>query len=368
MKKNLNGTKKLTLALIYGGKSCEHDISVITACLAKGYFDAELVSVYLDKNNVAYLAGNDWTPRRHLDKKPKNKVVFLTGKSALGVLKGSRLVEIPVDVAVNCCHGLNGEDGCVAALCQLCGIPLVGSDVVSSAIAMDKIITKRMLASLGFDVVNGVDISFDDAESSQALAQLRFPLIVKPALLGSSIGVNIARDAAQLKAAMRRAFDYCPRVLVEEALTDFFEINCAAMRVKGEVVVSNVDEPVTVNDLLTFEDKYIANNAEKKPSDISEGLKKEVCRQTAEIYRKFGFGGVIRVDFLFDKTTNKLYVNEINTTPGSLAFGLWEGRYSRTGYGEALVSEAIADYRELQSFTYVFDSGVLSSSGGVKKK
>ncbi len=369
MKKNSKSADMPTIVLIYGGKSCEHDISVITACLAKGYFKGNIISVYLDKNNRAHLVGNDWTPKRHLVEKPKSRVVFLTGEGAIGIVKGTRLTKLNVDVAVNCCHGLNGEDGTVAALCQLCGIPLVGSDVASSAIAMDKILTKRMLTCLGFKTVKGVDVSRKSPEqAAQSVAQLSLPLIVKPSLLGSSIGVKVVHEINELDSALKQAFEYSPHVLVEEALTDFVELNCAALRDRGEVRVSNVDVPVTVNELLTFEDKYIENNAEKKPSEISEGLKKEVCRQTADIYEKFGFSGVIRVDYLLDKTTGNLYVNEINTTPGSLAFGLWEGRYSRTGYGEALVNEAIADYRELQCFTYTFESGVLNGAGGIKKK
>ncbi len=356
-----------TVAVIYGGKSCEHDVSIITACLAKGYFKGKLVSVYIDKQNRAFLAGNEWTPRDHLVKTPSVRVVFLTGEGALGIVRGKRLSKLHVDVAVNCCHGLNGEDGCVAALCQLAGIPLVGSDVASSAVAMNKSLCKQVLAQCGFPVVKGVELK-TPAEGAKAVG-LGFPLIVKPSLLGSSIGVNVAHCKEELTNALDVAFRYCGSVLAEVALTDFSEFNCAAMRVDGKVQTSNVESPVTLNELLTFEDKYIENNAEKKsPATLTEELKGEVKRLTAEIYEKLGFAGVIRVDYLFDNATGKLYVNEINTTPGSLAFGLWQGQYSRTRYGEALVDEAIADYRQLQGYLYTFDSGVLDGAGGVKKK
>ena len=355
------------VALIYGGKSCEHEISVITACLAKGYFAGEVYSVYLDKSNRAYLVGNDWTPRDHLSKKLKTPAVFLTGESALGVVRGRRLVKLPIDVAVNCCHGLNGEDGCIAALCQMCGVPLVGSDVASSAIAMDKILTKQALAAKGFPVVSGAEVRRGD-NAETAVRGLTYPLIVKPALLGSSIGVTVAHTPQELDAALRISFRYCGRALVEEALTDFTELNCAALRANGKVIASNVDIPVTVNELLTFRDKYIENNAVGKPSALAESVKADVSRITAEIYDKLSFGGVIRVDFLLDNDTGKLYVNEINTTPGSLAFGLWEGVFSRTQYGEALVDQAVADYREMQSYVYTFESGVLNGVGGIKKK
>lgn len=360
-------TEERTVALIYGGKSCEHDISVITACLAKGYFNGRLLSIYIDKQNRAFLVGNNWTPYAHLHNKLSVRVVFLTGEGAIGVIKRKRLVKIPIDVAVNCCHGLNGEDGCIAALCQMCEIPLVGSDVASGAVAMDKILTKQVLSYCGFPVIKGVGISNKD--NPEILSELSYPLIVKPALLGSSIGVSVVHSPEQLRQALNDAFKYCSRALVEEALSDFVELNCAAMRMNGEVITSEVDSPVTVNELLTFGDKYLQSGTSKKavPS-VANTLKEDVVRLTSEIYNRLGFGGVIRVDFLYDNKTGRLYVNEINTTPGSLAFGLWEGRFSRTQYGEALVDEAIADYRDMQSYTYTFESSVLNGVGGIKKK
>ena len=136
--------------IIYGGRSPEHDISVITACLARGYFDGNLYSVYFNKQNECYLVPTGFTPVRHVTEKLKNKVVFLFGESAIGVIKGKRIVKkIPVDVVVNCCHGSNGEDGTVAALCNLLGAPVVGSPLIPSAVAMDKVVTKYIL-SQGF--------------------------------------------------------------------------------------------------------------------------------------------------------------------------------------------------------------------------
>lgn len=355
----------LNVALIYGGKSCEHDISVITACLAKGYFRGNLYSIYIDKQNRPFLVGNDITPRAHLESSFKNKVIFLLGEGAIGIYSGRRLVRRKIDVAVNCCHGMCGEDGCVAALCQMCGIPLVGSDLASSAIAMDKILTKRLLQSYGFPVVKGEEVTKNDCEGF-IRDSLSFPVIVKPSKLGSSIGVKVAHSSEQLKEVLELAFRYCPRVLVEQALVDFVELNCAAMRVEGNVQTSSVDCPVTVNELLTFADKY-ENGAVGDSPVVEQETQLRVQKLTAEIYEKLGFGGVIRVDYLLSKT-GELFVNEINTTPGSLAFGLWEYGYSRTRYGEVLTAQAIADYRELQNFTYTFESSVLKGSGGIKKK
>ena len=361
----------MNILIIYGGKSCEHDISIITGCLARGYFEGNLYSVYLDKNNRCFLVPNDWTPKRHVTSKLNKTVAFRLGEGAISIMRGRRVLKtVAIDVAVNCCHGVNGEDGCIAALTQLAGIPLVGSDVASSAIAMDKALTKRVLNSFKIPTVKGVELSAADLpDLGRRVKNLHYPLIVKPSKLGSSIGVEVVRDSEQLSSALCRAFKLDEHAVVEEALTDFVELNCAAMRVGGEIKLSTIDQPFTTHDILTFADKYVANEAfERTPPPLDEKVASEVSRLTTEVYEKLGFGGVVRVDFLLDKTSGKLYVNEINTTPGSLAFGLWEAKYSRTAYGEALVEQAIADYRTLQSFVYEFDSGVLSGGNGTKKK
>lgn len=360
----------MNILILYGGKSCEHDISIITACLAKGYFKGNLYSVYFDKENRCYLVGNDVTPREHVKRKLTKRVTFVFGEGKITVGGGITAKTIPIDVAVNCCHGMSGEDGCIAALCQMANIPLVGSDITSSAVAMDKTVTKRVLNDMGLPVVHGVTLTKTDLDSlTQSVEGLSYPIIVKPAMLGSSIGVEVCHSEEQLRASLGKAFTYCKSVLCEEALTDFIELNCAAMRTRSGVETSIVDCPLTTHDILTFADKYIANEAfEKPPIEVAEEVKDEVKLLTTEIYSKIGFSGVIRVDYLLDKNTGKLYVNEINTTPGSLAYGLWEGKYSRTQYGEALVDQAIADYREMQQRVYTFDSGVLNGAGGIKKK
>ena len=361
----------MNIMIVYGGKSCEHDISIITACLAKGYFKGNIYSVYFDRDNKCYLVGNDMTPRAHVTRKLTKRVTFVFGEGKITIRNGKLSSKtVPIDVAVNCCHGLSGEDGCIAALCQMANIPLVGTDITSSAVAMDKTITKHVLNDMGMPTVAGVALTKTDLDSlTQSVEKLTYPLIVKPAMLGSSIGVEVCHDGEQLRVSLNKAFTYCDKVLCEEALTDFIELNCAAMRVKGNVETSVVDCPMTTHDILTFADKYISNEAfEKPPVDVAEEVKEEVKRLTTEIYTKIGFSGVIRVDYLLDNKTGKLYVNEINTTPGSLAYGLWEAKYSRTQYGEALVDQAIADYRELQQRVYTFDSGVLNGGGGIKKK
>lgn len=360
----------MNIMIVYGGKSCEHDISVLTGCLAKGYFRGNVYSVYFDKSNRCYLVGNDLTPRDHVTKKLTKKVTFVFGEGKIAFRKGLKTEQVPIDVAVNCCHGLSGEDGSIAALCQLACIPLVGSDITSSAVAMDKVLTKRVLKDIDMPVVNGVEVTQNSVtEFLKDFGGLKLPIIVKPAMLGSSIGVEVARNKKQLKQALTNALRYDSKVLCEEALTDFIELNCAAIKYNGATLTSMVDCPVTIHDVLTFADKYIENTAyERERVTVERDIEHQVKRMTADIYTKLNFSGVIRVDYLYDKATGKLYVNEINTTPGSLAYGLWEPSFSRTQYGEALVEQAIADYREMQQRVYTFESGVLNGVNGIKKK
>lgn len=359
----------MNILIAYGGKSCEHDISIITACLAKGYFGGNILSVYFDKNNQCYLVPNDFTPKKHATEKLKKRVAFVFGESKIAVYSKRRIAKyIDIDVAVNCCHGLNGEDGSFAAICGMCNMPMVGSDIVSSAVAIDKTLSKTVLLSMDIPVVKGYTVVKNQAYNvADIIATLGYPIIVKPCKLGSSIGVKIVKTDDELAEALNKAFAYDDKVLCETALTDFYELNCSAIKVKGEVITSKVDCPYTVNDILTFNDKYISNEEyERKSINAPEEVVEQVKLLTKTIYEQLRFSGVIRVDYLFDKTENKLYVNEINSIPGSLAYGLWEDTYTRMEFGQALAEEAVKDFRELQQHTFVFNSGVLTN-GGIKK-
>ncbi len=357
----------MNILLIYGGTSCEHDVSVITACLARGYFQGNLYCAYLSKSNECFLVPNDYTPARHVTEKLKNRVVFLFGEGKFAVMRGKRIVKtVQIDAVVNCCHGYSGEDGSVAALCQLLNVPLIGSPLIPSAVAMDKYVSKIVLREYGFPVLEGFELKRSDDLKD---CTVNYPVVVKPVTLGSSIGVAVARDDDELATALLNAFKYDGRVLVERALGDFTELNCAVMRTRGEVVSSAVDCPVTLNDILTFEDKYVSGSAaDAERAKVPDSLVAEVKKMTERIYERLGFSGVIRVDYLLDNERKELYVNEINAIPGSLAYGLWEQRFTRAEYGQALVEQAVADHRENACVTRVFESTVLSGANGVKKK
>lgn len=360
----------MNILLVYGGKSCEHDISVITACLAKGYFDGNIVSAYLSPENVCYLVPNNLTPTGHKDIVCKQQLAFLFGRKQVAVLQKNRIKKvIDIDVVVNCCHGRCGEDGAIAALCELANLPLIGSDVVASAVSMDKIVTKQALVFEEFDTLPSVEVLEKIDESDiENIEKLGYPIAVKPATLGSSIGVSLCRDLTELQEGLKAALTYDKRVLCEKGLTDFYELNCAAMRTKNGVETSAVERPFTTHDILTFADKYIrGEKGEQRHCNVETEMSDRVQKLTAEIYVKLGLGGVVRIDYLVDNDSGKLFVNEINSIPGSLSYGLWQKIYTPKQFGRLLIEQAERDFEEQERLNRKYSSKVLDSVGGYKK-
>lgn len=360
----------MNILLVYGGRSCEHDISIITACLAKGYFNGNIYSAYLSQNNECYYVPSNITPKQHKGANFKWQVVFLLGKKQVALTCKNKIKKVlDIDVVVNCCHGQCGEDGALAGLCELANLPIVGSDVVSSGIAMDKIATKQALCSLGFPTVESVWLqrSFSPTDIEN-IEKLGYPIIVKPSRLGSSIGITLCHNLTQTKEALETALWYDDRVLCEKALTNFYELNCAAMRTKNGLETSSVERPFTSHDILTFQDKYL--RGEKFPqqkSDVPAKLSSKVKNMTQEIYDKIGLGGVVRIDYLVDAETEEVFVNEINSIPGSLSYGLWRHKYTPQQFGALLVEQAIANFEANLKLNHKFSSQVLDNNSVAKK-
>lgn len=361
----------MNVLIIYGGKSCEHDISIITGCLAKGYFDGNLYSAYLSEDNVCYYVPNGLTPKQHKQTKLKRQICFLFGRKQIALLKGKRITKcVDIDIVVNCCHGKNGEDGSVAALCNLCNLPIVGSNIISAGVAMDKIFTKQVFNSMKIPCAKGVALhgGFTDTDIKK-LEKMGYPIIVKPSTLGSSIGITLCHNDIELKEALETAFWYDNRVLCEKALTNFYELNCSAMRVKNGVETGRVEKPYTNHDILTFQDKYQQGEkfSRENNDEIPEALEKKVKDLTVKIYENMGFQGVIRVDYLVNNDTGEVFANEINSVPGSLAYGLWQDKYSPKQFGKILVEQALKDKENDAQLNSKYNSGVLNGGNRTKK-
>lgn len=351
----------MNILLIYGGASCEHDISLLTAHLAKDYFDGKIYCCYFTKQNKCYLLPNGTAPAQHKDATKFPQLTFDFGNGGVLVKGLFGVKKIAVDVAVNCCHGRCGEDGAVASLCALANVPLVGSNVIASALTMDKGHTKAVLRSLKVPVVSGRVLLYGDlANVANKIKGLAYPIIVKPCSLGSSLGVSVCYNLQQLKESLSQAFYYDDRVLCEHLLANCLDLNCSAMVVDGKVVTSKVDVSTTKNAFLTFEDKYVQGNDQIK--QVSQIAEEKVRALTAFTYQRLGLSGVVRVDYLQDEQ-GKLYLNEVNSIPGSLAYNLFKQDMSRKQFGNALVKQAMDIAKHQLTLITSVDTGILSVNG-----
>lgn len=359
-----------TIGFIFGGKSAEHEVSVITAMqIISAYTKEEcnVLPIFLDKSNNWFVfdakkvALSDFA-RDKLDAKIFTPVRLDKGERCLILQRGKRAEKIKLDACVNLCHGGLGENGQLVGEFEACGIPISSGDSSGLGVAFDKVLSKFLCAADGIPVLPCVWFFKDEWENAPTkiigeLNRMKFPLIVKPARQGSSIGISRVNNATELVSAVRVAFEFDNKVLVEHAIENAREFNCSALGMAGDdVMISDVDEPIKKHQFLSFEDKYIGDAkgasiskfcdakdaGDAKGGDLKGGIKggalsasggrtylkdaklaKKVRELTAQAFRLHGLRGVCRVDFLFDPKRKKLYLNEINTIPGSLAFYFW---------------------------------------------
>lgn len=324
------------VALIFGGRSLESDISVITAMQALAVLkelEYEVEPFYLCDGDF-YMKDVDRIDAFIPFCKEKHLKTVLVDGSFCSVRKNRLKREFRPDAAFICCHGGEGENGVLQGLLDFNGVAYCSSGVLGSAVGMDKAAAKGIFEQMLLNVLPHVVVFSEDferdaaAEAERAESFLRYPMIVKPAAQGSSIGIRAAADREELIDAMAVAAEFDDKLLVEEKLTDFAEVNCAAYGRGGKVVVSQTERPLAAGDLLTFEDKYMADGKMSGgghviPADVGE-INDVVRSVTERVYRAMELRGIVRVDFLVDKTRGKVYVNEVNTVPGSLAFYLFE--------------------------------------------
>lgn len=359
-----------TIGFIFGGKSAEHEVSVITAMqIISAYTKEEcnVLPIFLDKSNNWFVfdakkvALSDFA-REKLDAKIFTPVRLDKGEKCLILQRGKRAEKIKLDACVNLCHGGLGENGQLVGEFEACGIPISSGDSIGLGVAFDKVLSKFLCAADGIPVLPCVWFFKDEWENAPTkiigeLNRMKFPLIVKPARQGSSIGISRVNNATELVSAVRVAFEFDNKVLVEHAIENAREFNCSALGMAGDdVMISDVDEPIKKHQFLSFEDKYIGDvkgasiskfcdakdAGDAKGDELKGGIKggalsasggrtylkdvkltKKVRELTAQAFRLHGLRGVCRVDFLFDPKRKKLYLNEINTIPGSLAFYFW---------------------------------------------
>jgi D-alanine-D-alanine ligase len=378
---------KIKVGLFFGGKSVEHEVSVVSALQAYENFDKdkyEIVPVYIDKS------GHFFTGHKFLDIKNYKDVQSLLFSSTQivpanrtrgGFLKQGFIKKFePVDVAFPLFHGSFGEDGSIQGVFEIYGIPYVGLDVTGSAVAMDKIMSKALFKELGYEVGKYTWVSRNDwiADPSKCVKeikkQLKFPMFVKPATGGSSIGAGKAVDEDSLQFTIEVASAYSEKIIIEEAFGEgIIEVNCSALGFK-DIKASVCEQPVKSEELLSFSDKYMRGGkgksgkgaggmetlSRKIPAPIPAALTKKIQDATVKIFKSLNGCGVARIDYFVDPQKERFWVNEVNSPPGSLAFYLWEK--SGISYKELLdklVGFALERAKSREKTTYVFESGLL---------
>ncbi len=346
---------KKQIGVIFGSRSCEREVAIISAVQLMRHADREkydVIPVYIDEDGSWYTGDkltdiNTFKPFR-----PEGAgivKVFPDLSSGSGALlrlnKGSGLfakekleIVARIDVYIVVMHGLNGEDGTLQGLLELANVPYTSTSVAGSAVGMDKILMKQVFRGAGLPVLPDTWFTrtFYEKDPEAVIRQVEddigYPVFVKPANLGSSIGVSRAGNAEELKDSLTLAFEYDRRVLVEKGLNKPIELNCSVLGYDGETEASPIEMPINNDAFLDFKDKYLASSGSKGmaslhrvlPAPIEEGLKDEIQTLSKTIFRLLDCKGVVRIDYMFDRDSEKLFITEINTIPGSLAFYLWE--------------------------------------------
>ena len=346
---------KKTIGVIFGSRSCEREVAIISAVQLMRHIDTEkynTVPVYIDETGNWYTGEklmdiNTYKPFRG-DQKGIVKV-FPDLSSASGALltlnRGTGLfsrekIEIAarIDVYIVVMHGLNGEDGTLQGLLELANVPYTSTGVAGSALGMDKIMMKQFFRGAGLPVLPGIWFSRStfrndrDSVAEQVEKEIGYPVFVKPANLGSSIGVSRADDRESLYDSLELAFEYDRRVLVEKGLDKPVELNCSVKGYDDDVQASPIEMPLNSDGFLDFGDKYLASGGSKGmaslhrvlPAPFEDSLRDEIQEMSRTIFRLLDCKGVVRIDYMFDRESEKTYITEINTIPGSLAFYLWE--------------------------------------------
>lgn len=314
------------ILVIFGGQSVEHDVSIITGVLTLNSIDKEIfnpIPVYISKD-LQWFTGKklfDIDFYKNFSFEGLDKVSLIAGDNSLYVIKGKKIKKLhTIAVCVNCTHGELGEDGSLVGLLNMCKIPVASSTLLPSSVAMDKSITKIFLQGLKVNVLPSIEI-FSAIEIEKVKNSLNYPLIVKPNRLGSSIGIEKIISEKDIVLGVERALKYGESVIIEPLLNDFIEINCACYKdKKGQLIVSECERPVGKDEVLSFDDKYQQGRREF-PAKITKKQSDKIKELTKRVYEKLKFNGIIRIDYFLTKSN--VYLNEINSVPGSLAYYLF---------------------------------------------
>ncbi len=385
---------KTKVAVLFGGKSVEHEVSIISGLQAYHALDRETyepVAVYLSKDNAWYVG--DGIGKIESYKDMKACLAAATRVVPVATAEGVALQRVPqkkfgnntvatFEVVLPVVHGTNVEDGTLMGMLEMLGVPYAACDVTSSALGMDKFAMKAVLKMAGLPVLDAVQFRgrtwAADSEAVMDTIEARFayPVIVKPVNLGSSVGIALAHDRASLRTAMDDACTFADRILVETAVQNLREINCAVLGDADDAIPSVCERPINADEILSYKDKYIAGDKNgggmsslKRicPADIPDELTAKAQDLAVKTFQALGCCGVSRIDFLNNTETGELYINEINTIPGSLAFYLWEASdLSFASLLDRMIGLAFKRKRDREALNFSFETNILEGFGGAK--
>lgn len=391
---------KIQLGVIYGSRTCEHEVSIISAVQLMKNADPEkydVIPIYVSQKGEwftgsALLDMKTYTPfdpfkkgiipvRLDMTAGSGALIRFVPPKGLFG--GGKEEVVARLDAVIPVLHGMHGEDGSVQGMLELADIPYTSSGITASAVGMDKITMKRFFRGMGYPILPDVAVTRSQWEKDKNAVMdivekaLPYPVFTKPAYLGSSIGVSRASDRKELEDALELAFSYDRRVLVEEGLDMPIEVNCSVLGFDGDVKASVLEMPNTGSAFLDFSEKYLAGTGSKGmaslkrivPAPIGDELTKDLQQLSCRIFTDMDCKGVVRIDYMLDRHSDRYYITEINTIPGSLAFYLW----AETGLKypqliDEMVKCAMKAHEEKHKNNFAFTSDILSgvSFGGAK--
>ncbi len=349
-----------SLCVVFGGQSAEHDISIITGMQLCNKIKSKykVQKLYLGLDNKFYLATDvdDISYFLHKDEIILKPVIIYNNAVYHAGVFLKKLFDI--ECIINCCHGGVGENGNLAAFFEVNNITYTSADPLSSQIAMDKSLAKLLVKDI-VSTIKGVKITKQNYNQlDELIKDFSSSLIVKPNSLGSSIGVGVC-DKQTCKQQIDAIFLLNDSALVEEQITDMVEYNQAVLFDGKNLIASAIESPQSSHNVLTFDDKYQSKHAGKDrqiPAQISKQLANKISLISKQIYTRLNMNGVVRIDYIFDKSTKTLYFNEINTIPGSMAFYLFEP----LGIDYiSLVETLIASATHPKQYTY-FNSDILS--------
>lgn len=396
---------RIKVGVIFGGETVEHEVSIITAIQAMNKMDEEkyeIIPIYITKNREWYTGDmlkdiDVYQDLSLIRKYAKNVVLYYKKGSYVLQKKGfPRNIVKEIDIAFPIVHGTNVEDGVLQGYLQTIGIPLVGPNVYAGVVGQDKAFMKDVWASADLPMTKyvwfyDVDYKRDKDEVIKKISKLKYPVIVKPATTGSSVGISVCDDESSLIEGIDEAIQYDSKIVVEEVVKNLKEVNIAVMGNYEHQKVSEIEEVLSENKFLTYADKYIgggkggklkgakapvkaskgmASTNRKLPADLSDKMRKEVEDVAVKAFKALGSSGNSRIDFLIDEKAGKVYINEINSIPGSLAFYLWDAKgINFTNMLDEMINIGIKDYKKRISKTHSFDTNILqgfAANGGVK--